>query len=341
MSRWHCTATLLTTMSLAAWPSLAQIVVREPASKGSINIEAHNKEQLAKGFSFSMRPDLSQLEGAALEEQLSRLKLKSKSGTPLMSFSVDKAHEMIVGTTVDKAKVAINLIRNTDKGTELIIGARDADGTFRALSSEQVGVFTLKGSHLGFSMQRFEHATGHHAYFVILVDRSGSMKSVMAAVRDAARSFMAALPKNARCRVISFNHAFIHHSSGFDACNPKQHHIDQITAGGGTDIYTPLVAAYDELRPASDSLRAVLVITDGVGSSRLTKAQVLSRKSAPTHVYWLGDYRDGGERHLAGIADTFILGEQNLKAMLQNYFKQMSEQLKHQYVITIPKKPSN
>lgn len=95
------------------------------------------------------------------------------------------------------------------------------------------------------------------------------------------------------------------------------------------------MAAYDELRPASDSLRAVLVITDGVGSSKLTKAQVLSRKSAPTHVYWLGD-KD--ERHLSGIADTVILGEQNLKAVLQSYFKQMAEQLKRQYVITIPSK---
>lgn len=230
---------LLGGAALPVLPSYGQIVVREPSTKGSINVEVHNKKQLAKGFALSVRPDLSQLEGAALEAELGRLKLKTTSGMPLVSLSADKEHGLIVGTTHEKAKVEISLVKRTEKGTELVVGAKDAEGSFKVLTPEHVGVLTLKGSHLGFSMQRFEQAVSHHAYFVLLIDRSGSMKSVMGAVREAATSFMSGLPKNARCKVISFNHAFSHHSSGFDACDPKRHHIDKIAAGGGTISIRP------------------------------------------------------------------------------------------------------
>lgn len=312
-----------------------EISIRTPATTGHIDIAAHNERQFKQGFGFSISADLNQLEGAKLHNEIERLNLKTKAGDALQGFVVDKHRGLIVGTSVAGATLDLSLASKGASGTELVVSARDQQGKFLALAAEQIGVLDFKGAHLGFDFQRFSEVRDRRAYFVVLLDRSGSMYSVMGTVKQAAASFMNSLPGNAYCRVLSFNHELMQHTRSFVPCTQASNELSAIKASGGTNLYGAIVAAYAELAPISDSLKALVLITDGVGQGGMSKQQVLQRKNATTHVYYLGSFR---EEQLTGIADTYIYGEQDVKNVLGRYFTQLGDSIRNQHVIRIKEK---
>jgi hypothetical protein len=313
----------------------ADITVRAPATTGEIDISAHNEHQFKQGFGFSVRSDLRQLEGSKLLDEIGRLGLRTRSGERLHGFVVDRQHGLIVGTSAARTQLEISLIKKGANGSELLVSGRDEQGNFTTLRAEQVGVFDFKGSHLGFELQRFADVKEQRAYFLVLLDRSGSMSTVMQAVKQAASSFMGSLPSNAYCRVLSFSDRLTQHTPGFVPCANASKELGSIKAGGGTNLYGALVSAYAELSSITDSLKAVLLITDGVGDGGMRKDHVLKRKNAPTHVYFLGSHR---AEQLTGIADGFILGDHDVKQVLQRYFSQLSASVHNQFVIRTPEK---
>lgn len=311
----------------------SELKIYEPTTTGAFDVAEHNRKQIAR-LGFEVRQSLSALEGSALEQELKRLQLTTTGGAQLHAFAVDKGRGLVIGTTAQSTTLSINATTATDRGTDLVISARSEDGSFQALGPGQIGVFSFEGSHVGFEMEQFSQAEQRRAYFAILLDRSGSMKSVIKSVQEAATEFMQTLPANARCRVISFNTSLKQHSQDFEQCAPKHHRLTRLTAKGGTNLQRPLLAAYAALNNVPDELKAVLVITDGVGD--LNRRTVQAAKTAPTHVLFMGEHET---QHLEGIADTFIYGSQDLQAVMGRYFKALSEAVAHQYVIHLPAQP--
>jgi len=307
----------------------AEITISVPRTKGEIDVGVHNRKQFKDGFGFSVRMDLNQLEGEKLLEEIKRLGLKTKSGELVKSFAVDKQRGLIIATTVP-GTAELSLVRKESK--ELFLSARDEKGSFITLQPEQIGVFNFNGSHIGFEFKRFSELKDQRAYFVLLLDRSGSMSSVIGAVKQAASSFMMSLPANAYCRVLSFSHDLMQHTRNFMPCAQAAKELGSIKAGGGTNLYGALVAGYRDLAAITDSLKAVVLITDGVGDGGMTKQQVLQRKNAPTHTYFLGSYR---EQQLTGIADTFIYGDQDVRKLLGKFLEQLGDAVRNQAIITV------
>ena len=312
-------------------PARAQIAIKSPTTTGEIDIGKHNEDQFKAGFTFAIRPDLSQLDGDRLLEEVRRFNLKTRTGEELRSFTIDKTKGLIVAST-HPGSLQITLIRKGTRGTELIVSARDKDGRAIILQPDQIGVFDLKGTHVGFNFQRFVEAKDQRAHFMVLIDRSGSMASVMKTVSQSAIDFMKALPANSHCRVLSFNHELTQHGRGFQPCKEAASQLGTLRASGGTNLYGALLSAFAELAAFTDQLKAVVLISDGVGDGGHTKSQVLRAKNAPLHVYFLGSHR---EAQLTGIADTFIYGESDIKKLLGRYFDEMARSIENLGVITL------
>lgn len=306
----------------------AQFTIKQPETTGTISIEQHNREQLA-AIGFRIETDVRALDGKKLQKHLRGLVLETAAGLPVRSFSFHKGRNLVVGTSLENVAVQLNVIKVTATGLDLFVSFRSPQGKFLAVQPDQLGVFTLNGNHRGFSMERFPQSKSARAYFQILIDRSGSMKRVRKQVLDAARKFLAELPNNARCQLISFSDNIRFHSDGFRTCDPDGHALDKIRMGGGTDLQRPLVAAYANLKHVEKSLKAVLILTDGVGS--IDKRLVKQHKTAATHVYFLGSYR----QDKLDFADTFLFGKNDLKKMLGRYFTKIQNAINNQTVISV------
>lgn len=309
--------------------SKAQVKISQPETVGRFNVDQHNDQQLSS-VGLKIKRDFSQVGGIEVKNHIKALSLSAPNGIRIRSFDLDKVNNIVVGTTSPHSTVDINLVRDGNQGKEIVILIRNPDGSVKATDKNDVGVFDLNGIPQKFTIKSFP-ASNVKVRFDILVDRSGSMAHVIAKVRTAITLLMDRLPKKARCRVTSFNDTYVRHSKNYQPCMSRLHKINTIKAGGDTDIYQPLFDTYTELERLKDELTAVVIITDGVGSSNISREKMMRRKSSPTYVYWLGDYE---EKRLKGIADTFIYGRKDVGRLLKNYVQRIGNAVSHQQVIS-------
>lgn len=164
--------------------------------------------------------------------------------------------------------------------------------------------------------------------FVLLIDRSGSMKDVMRRVEQASRRFLDALPDRAQCALISFADDRWSQGLGVSdsrSCVASDFALGGLTASGRTNLYPALEDAYRWLNaPArAQHQRAVILITDGqVNQSTEMKARLESMKGdALTFVYFLGGQE---EQWLQGLADNYLSHEGALTPALEGYFSVLS-----------------
>src|SRR4030095_3211050 len=100
-----------------------------------------------------------------------------------------------------------------------------------------------------------------------VIDVSGSMsQGQLTIAKEAAKAPLKALRNSDRFGVLSFN-------TGFSWVAPVQYvrdraslnaGIESLYAGGGTDVYVGLSAAYDALKDAPDEVKTVVVLSDGI-----------------------------------------------------------------------------
>jgi len=322
--------TALALSVVIASEALAEIIIRQPETIGHFDVQKHNEAQFKSGFPFRVKPKVSQLGDVELRRHIDSLNLSTLGGIRIEALDIDKGNNIVVGTTIPNASIAINIVEKSKKGRDIVVSVRNSSGSFSKVEKNQVGVFDLEGKPLNFELLRISEST-IEVYFEVLLDRSGSMSSYIKDVVAAASEFMDLLPKNAKCRVTSFNHNFTSHSKGYAPCKADVHGLKGMEAGGGTLIYEPLLNSYEQLGKAGNKLKAVIVITDGMGQSKITKADVLKKKTAPTYLYWLGSYK---EEQLEGIADTYIYGKQDLKKVLSAFFSTIGSAVNSQHVIS-------
>ena len=102
---------------------------------------------------------------------------------------------------------------------------------------------------------------------VAVIDVSGSMsQGQLTIAKEAAKAPLRALRNSDRFGVVSFN-------TGYNWVAPVQYvrdrnalnaGIESLYAGGGTNVYTGLNAAYQALKDAPDEVKTVLILSDGI-----------------------------------------------------------------------------
>jgi hypothetical protein len=236
--------------------------------------------------------------------------------------------DVLIASSRHDAELSVTHVEPTAAGRNIFLDARDARGSIR-LRPEELGLFTWEGAPVCFALKDVEEVDTR-LLFDILIDRSGSMRAYMPMVQDAVVRFFAHLPANARCRVTSFNEAYRRHTPTYGPCTAEAQGLEQLVGQGNTDIFGALAGVYDDHHVAGEHQRAVVVVTDGVGQSDLSKAAVAAKKNAVTFIYWLGDY---DERRLTGLADASIYGRDDAEATLDRYFQSINDAVRAQQVI--------
>lgn len=307
-----------------AW---AEIRIRQSSVTGQVHVHS-NERSFARGFRLKIKVDRETITGKQFGKYIRSLRLRTENGRPIESFDYTAEEDLIVGTS-RQTGININHVERTAKGKHIFISSRNDRGDFSKLRKDDIGVFGTDGVSQCFDVRDVEDVDTI-MLFDILVDRSGSMSYFIPAVREAVTRFMAHLPSYARCRVTSFNDSYKRHTPNHRLCVAGTHGLDGLIGTGGTDIFGALAAVYDDQQPTREAQRAVVVVTDGVGNSNIAKEVLQQKKNAVTFVYWLGEY---DQSHLAGLADEYIYGRDDVRTTLNRYFESIGSAVREQQVI--------
>ncbi|MEM1149929.1 MAG: vWA domain-containing protein [Pseudomonadota bacterium] len=233
--------------------------------------------------------------------------------------AIDVPNNLILGHAGGGAEI----VSVENDGAALLVTAllRDRQGKIVKPDVSTIGAYTTAGQQLCVSGAP---ATLAPRQFVLLIDRSGSMASVISDVRAAAHHFINALPNDAQCRVGAFDDdwSFAARDGGGDGqCQPQNFDLSAIEVGGMTNVHGPLADAYDFLGQShlTGHQKAVIVITDGQLNAGLGTAEALkaAKGDALTLIYKLGN---GTDRRLQDLADSYVAHHGALNETLGHYF---------------------
>ncbi len=178
-----------------------------------------NLNQLAKAVNTGSLPVTPETE----KDLLSACEAVAEMRAALMQalsirqgYSIDVAHDLVIGFSGGTAE--ITSIQASDQGIVVLALMRDAHGNIITPPADSLAVYTTDGERLCFEEEQITIATtttqpmgsapvGATALpmtFAILLDRSGSMSSVMDEVKHSAHRFIDALPSGATCAVGAF-----------------------------------------------------------------------------------------------------------------------------------------
>ena len=252
-----------------------------------------------------MKTDPSLNASDVLIRAISKYGMVDAHGIKITSgFDVDVANNLVVAFSGGTSEI----IKTTrlPNGFQVIGSFKDRSGNFVSPPIGSLAVYSTGGEKLCFEYKNVIKAAPKMV-FMLLVDRSGSMYEVMDDVKASARGFLKSLPPTAICAVSSFNSGFTYHNELYENCNGGQFNLRYLEAQGGTDLYTPLLRAYNSLAQDyfNDYQKAVVIITDGqISPSAALRKQVLSaKKDTLSFTYFLGEKE---EAHLIGLSDVFL-----------------------------------
>ena len=176
---------------------------------------------------------------------------------------------------------------------------------------------------------------------IVVMDRSGSMAGAIGKVQEAASYLFDQMPTHMSCQAITFADTHDWYGNPDIPCTASNVGLPTITAGGGTNLYEALQAAYEELNTRNDHVqKAVIVLTDGQPS--ITPAKEIAEKlkgDTQTLLFWLGDKFDQAETLFAPLADHYVDDSNGALNYLHNYFDVYSDAINKQAVITIDPQP--
>ena len=122
---------------------------------------------------------------------------------------------------------------------------------------------------------------------VVLVDTSGSMSGGQLGIaREAARSALNALRDSDHFGTLSFNTgatwvAPLQSAGNREAISAQ---LETIVAGGGTNIYVGLNAAYEALKDSKDDIKIVVLLSDGITQSGDFQGLATNMVNAGIHI---------------------------------------------------------
>lgn len=226
-----------------------------------------------------------------LREILAELDLRTRLGRRVVNIAIDPHTGYFVG--IDEG--SISYVGNLPDGS-IIVSARGATGAFTRPSADHLVWARPDGTQLCFdAVDVGQSKAGMRV--TLLIDRSGSMTSVMGQVIETTRRFLQELPPNAICTLVSFAGDWTEYTRpGGEPCGQVRV-PGNIRAWGSTNILGPLgeaFARYSAPALAADQ-RAVIVITDGDDTDHGREAGELKARlktakgDTRTFVFWLGN----------------------------------------------------
>lgn len=276
-----------------------------------------------RDISLKVKTDPRFMASDVLIKTVSEMGMMDANGVAITSgFDIDPSKEIVLAFSGGTSEIIKS--SKHDGGVSITASFKDKNGNFVTPAAGSVALYSTDGKKLCFDYQKAATMPPKMA-FVLLLDRSGSMKDVILSVRSGANSFLKALPASSKCSVASFNDQFTYHNKGFQDCNHGDFKLDDLHSWGTTDLYTPLLDAYQRLSRdyPSDYQKAVILITDGQISEDKKKRKELmaAKQDILTFVYFLGTKND---RYLTGLADGFLQNTANIKESLSKYFGSLS-----------------
>jgi hypothetical protein len=267
-------------------------------------------------------------------------------------YAIDVTHDVVLGFSGGTAE--ITSIQATDQGIVILALMRDANGNIVTPPADSLALYTTGGERLCFeedeititttTTQPMGGAPGAAPpvpmTFALLLDRSGSMHSVMDEVKRSAHRFIDALPAGAICAV----GAFAAEGGTFDpalglgtgSCEARNFPMHGVHAGGQTDLYAALERLYPWMNAPERQghQKALIIITDGGINQSLHLASPVAQMKGDvvTFIYFLGGRE---ERHLSAIADNFLGHEGALNDALGRYFNVVVEAYSRQTVLRL------
>lgn len=325
-----------------------------PRVDASARAELALKRLLEFGQSVSLRVriDPALIPTPRVLEMVASIAMVDGAGIAIRGgYDIDVAHDLVLGFSGGTAQ--INAVRQSAEGLVVTALVRDAAGNFVTPPAHSLALYTTGGERLCFDegeitlrtessvpLQSGQDASAVPMSFLILLDRSGSMGSVMEEVKSAALGFIDDLPGGATCAVGAFaNEGGSYDESeglGVNECRASNFSLHGVHAGGGTDLFSPLRDAYEwmAMPERADQQRAVIIITDGEANQNLQLAETVRNLKGKTltFVYFLGGRDD---RYLKGLADSYLKHEGAIAETLPRYFEVLSEAYAKQTVLTI------
>jgi len=323
----------------------AAISLNALANEPSININSRTENiapriivrsvfDFEKNISVKVKTDPTLLPSNVLIRMVSKIGMVDAHGVSITSgFDIAPAHNLVVGFSGGTSEIIKTA--STKNGLQIITSFKDSHGNFVSPPPGSLAAYTIGGQKLCFDYKTITRTAPKMA-FSLLLDRSGSMASVIFDVKDSAQSFLKALPSSAECAVISFNSSSRVHNKYYRNCNNGNFKLGDMAAQGGTDLYTPLLASYENLSQPyfKDYQKAVIIITDGQIADDIALRQKLqtAKKDILTFVYFLGQKEN---RHLTGLADAFLKSTSDIKTSLDQYFHSLSAAYRTQKVLSV------
>lgn len=314
---------------LISLPCSAQVTVEKPDNQtGSISVTGGSDNRGDISFDVDLSGNYEQ------EYYVGEKRLELATGEPVQSYNIEDEAGFIVGTSNnDVARITINNWVETEDGIEAAISFINTDGRHRALDESEISAHGLDGNNRCFDIEKIGTDKSVVATHV-LIDRSGSMGGHMPTVKDALYRFLSIMPPKGVCQITSFNNASRDHTNGYEACSTAVSGVAELAASGGTDFYSPLIQAYNEIDTVVSIQKTVVIVTDGVGSGPYDIDDAIAAKTASTFVFWVGDYN---ERALEGLADATLNTTTRIPSSLDAFFIALGDAITQQQVLLIPK----
>lgn len=304
-----------------------------------LDLELRRMEDFEADVSLRVRTDPRLVPNDRVIELVEAIGMVDGAGMRIVSgYAVDVDNDLVIGWSGGTAEIV--KVRKSSEGLEVIGLFKDGAGRIITPPEGSLAAYTIDGERLCFEYAVVEEAiVPPPMSFVLLLDRSGSMSSVMSAVRVAAQRFIDALPSSASCLVGAFDSGWSFREEegfGLNQCEARHFPMNGLRANGSTELYPALNTVYDWLHQPvrADHQKAVIILTDGgVTPSGIAIADVLAEKGdALTFVYFLG----GSEaRFLQGIADSFLSHQGDLESQLARYFEVVSTAYRKQSVLRL------
>jgi len=310
------------------------ISIKSRILRQSPKIIIRSRYDFEKQISLKVRPDPRFLSSDVLIKTISELGMHDAKGVRITSgFDIDLENDLVLAFSGGISEI----IKSSSSPSGLTITAnfKDNNGNFISPPKDSLALYTTGGERLCFEYQEIAKTAPKMA-FILLLDRSGSMTDVISDVQASARIFLNELPLSAECALASFNSSFSYHNDYFQSCNNGDFSLDNLSAGGGTELYSPLLNAYEILSREyfKDHQKAVIVITDGQISpdEEMKQKLIAGKKDILTFVYFLGDKDDD---HLIGLADAFLQATSEFRKNLDQYFHSLSTAYGTQKVLKV------
>ena len=310
------------------------IIIKSRAEKQNPKIVIRSDYDFEKQISLKVKPDPRFLPTDALIRTISRLGIYDARGVRITAgFDIDSQNDLVLafsGGTSQIIKSSAN-----PSGFTITANFKDNKGNYISPPRDSIALYTTSGEKLCFEYKDVKKAAPKIA-FVLLLDRSGSMVDVISDVQDSASRFLKELPASAECALASFNDTYAYHHKNYENCNCGDFGLNTLEAGGQTDIYTPLLGAYESLSQEyfKDYQKAVILITDGQipPDPEMKKELFAAKKDILTFVYFLGEKND---HELIGLADAFLQTTSDIKSSLEGYFHSLSTAYGSQKVLEV------